>query len=351
MSPKKTAPTKGPKAKAAKQAAEPTNRRKSSKQPDESEKANSEGENNNNETVELAMPSAPSQPDSEVTAREQSALLNSLKYQLQSKKASEQHRKLAETLLQEYQGASRERKWEILADLKTRGLKNLSWYHETAESMVKRESTSSSCQEAMCTASRILEINGLKARDLTPGEQEVTLNDLLTESEGLYGHKRNVVAHPSNPLLHRYLYKWTTGKKHDDTHFKEDRVTSTSEMTNKKLGLMLSDERPAATPEATEGYKKFTTFNNQLKKKKMALSKALDNFDELVLFLPKPGSDNSELGGRVEALNAAAKEAREKLNEARVAIANGSQAGFFLISICVFCFCSYLCLTTGEEDG
>ena len=310
------------KAKQAKAKAAQTPRRKSTKQPDDFAAAKSEDEDKG---ALPSAPSAPSQASEAVSTREQSALLNSLKYQLHSKKSTPQHRQMAEAMLTEYQTATRERKWEILSDLKNRGLKNLQWYHETSEATVRQEGQKTGCQEGMLLGSKILELNGLSIRDLTPEEQATTLEDLLSESETLYGHNRNMVKHATDPLLHRYLYVWSTGKKTTEKHMKEDRMNSSAELPKGKLGLMLCDEEPAKAPEATESYKKFSSLMTQLKKKKMALSKCLDTFDELLLFLPQKGGDNAEVEERLEALQAAAKQARDKLNELRVAIANGSQ--------------------------
>ena len=164
-------------------------------------------------------------------------------------------------------------------------------------------------------------------RDLTPEEQETTLEDLLTESETLYGHKRNMVQHARNPLLHRYLYVYSnSGKKSQEMHMKEDKFSSSAEIAKSKLGLMLTDEVPGnAAPEATASYQKFTSLTTQLKKKKMALSKLCDAFDEMLLFLPALGGDKPEVEERLTALHAAAKNTRDKLNEVRVVIAQSSQ--------------------------
>ena len=132
-------------------------RRRTKKQPEETasdvpDNARSEGAGTAPEPEE---PAAPSQPSGSLSAREQNALLNSL--QLQSKKSSPQHRLMAENMLNEYQSATRERKWEILAELKDRGFKSLQWYHESQESTVKRNKEKTGCVEGMLTASKILD--------------------------------------------------------------------------------------------------------------------------------------------------------------------------------------------------
>ena len=42
---------------------------------------------------------------------------------------------------------------------------------------------------------------------------EATLKDLINESVTKFGHERKTVKHPSNPLLHRYMYIFDEGSK------------------------------------------------------------------------------------------------------------------------------------------
>lgn len=70
---------------------------------------------------------------------DQARLLTSLKYQVNAKKASPEHRQAAAKLLQEYQSADRKRKWQLLDALATKGLADLSWSHKTSETHAKKE--------------------------------------------------------------------------------------------------------------------------------------------------------------------------------------------------------------------
>ena len=70
---------------------------------------------------------------------DQARLLTSLKYQVNAKKASPEHRQAAAKLLQEYQSADRKRKWQLLDALATKGLADLSWSHKTSETHAKKD--------------------------------------------------------------------------------------------------------------------------------------------------------------------------------------------------------------------
>ena len=278
------------------------------------------------EAPQHSCPEAPasSRPDNiPVYAQgEQSALLNALKYQIASKKTSELHKKQAEKILDEYRGANKQRKFEILMEVRDKGVKNLSWYHESSESNLKREETTTATCDGMLLASKIFEVNGITPRDLTPEEQESVLQGLLGESEKLFGHQRMVVEH-TNPMLTRYFYKWNQFRQDIDTHGREERMTSSAEMKGSKLGHMLTDGPSEAAAQPSDSYLNWTSLGNAMKKVKMALTKSLEADEECQLFLPEEG--HGDLSERKKTLQEASTSARKMLNAVRLHLAKPPQ--------------------------
>ena len=80
---------------------------------------------------------------------------------------------------------------------------------------------------------------------LTEGEQALTLEDLLKESEDLYGHERNVVEHRTNPRLTRYFYRYGGGRK------RQTEIEDTKEWESKDEVVYVKEHLPRPSRKAT----------------------------------------------------------------------------------------------------
>ena len=277
-------------------------------------------DNNKMEDAPATHPPEESSGSVPLPAGEQSALLTSLKYQLQSKKSSPSHKETAQQLLTQYQQGNRQEKWKILSSLKANGLKSLAWAHTTSETEKKEDESISSTQEAMLTQSRILQINGLTMRDLSESEADELLEELLTEAETLYSYERNLVQHPRNSMLNRWLYKWAKGKVDMEKNSSTSEWTSQAALNKGKLPMLLDQGEKKEVDPTTESYRDFVALGNQVRKKKDGLSRALDNFEDLKIHIEQ--STLEDAARRKESLEAAGEAAKTKLAELRAYMAS-----------------------------
>ena len=68
----------------------------------------------------------------------------------------------------------------------------------------------------MFIGSAIPDMNGFAIAQLPHDVAGQLLHDLLIQGEQEFEYERKIVQHPSNPLLHKYLYKKNFGTDHED---------------------------------------------------------------------------------------------------------------------------------------
>ena len=287
--------------------------------------------------VQQMVPEQPSGSSKGILAKEQCALLTSLKYQTQSKKSSQQHKDSAQKLLDQYQAGTREQKWQILNDLKQNGLKSLNWTHSTMETTTKEEGSQSSTREGMLTSARILEINGFRSRDLLPEEAAETLEDLLQESEALYKHDRNTVKHKTNSLLDRHFYRWAEGRQELEKYNNSNAWSSAATTQSGKLNALLDKGGPQEKLQASDTFLDWTTLGTKLKKLKTTAMNALEAYEETVLFVKDHPDDKDET--RFKELTAAAEQLKKLQEALRKHLAETPQVSFFWGYYCYFPMC------------
>ena len=184
----------------------------------------------------------------------------------------------------------------------------------------RQSATRRTLWKGMFTAGQVLQAAGLTSRDLTEDEQAVTLEDLLKESEELYGHTRNVVEHATNPRLTRYFYRYGGGRK------RETEIEDTKEWESKgevlQLKELLPPEKGEAVPTESEGYKKWLSLGTRLKKQKQKLTSTEDLLAECVAKLRD--SQEEKADEQREKILAAQEEIRATLAELREHLALGN---------------------------
>ena len=248
-------------------------RRQNGKQPAQESQEMEPPETPTEESQAMPAPSSSSGKRSSETSR----LLTSLKYQVQKKKASAAHRQAAQEILDKYATAGNAaEKWALLEEVSQHGVEQLStWHHFRNERQAKKEIDSTETLEGMFTMGQILQAAGIVARDLTEEEQVQTLEDLLKESEDLYGHARNTVAHPANPRLTRHYYRWAKGRQRRSEVEDSKEWESKGEVTQLKE-LLPPDAPSEALPTQSAGYKAWTSLGTRLKKQKQKLTSVED---------------------------------------------------------------------------
>eukprot|EP00435_Cladocopium_sp_Y103_P045747 s1279_g13.t1 len=199
-----------------------------------------------------------------------SRLLTALKYQLVSKKTSQSHKDAARKLLEDYKKGDFKTKWDILESLTQKGFQDLSWTHCRSESSSKRETEKSEVLSGMMTRAKILELNGYNDQQMDNEEADELVEDLLVESEQLYGHSRNQVPH-KNPKLVRWYYKYNVGSTGSIEYATEDRVETYAEGKSQKFQKTLEDGSEAAESSSSGTFKTWSAMTAGLKKLKTQL--------------------------------------------------------------------------------
>ena len=213
---------------------------------------------------------------SNLTTFDAPRLLTALKYQVVSKKTSPTHKEAAQKLLEDYKNGDRKRKWEILESLTKKGYADLSWTHARSEATSRKESERSEVLSGMMTRAQILKLNGFDEQQCEDDMAKTLLEDLLQESESLYGHDRNEVLH-RNPMLNRYYYKHSNGTREAEEITKEDRVEAWAEQQSQKLNksLGLEDCREGGDG-SSDTFKAWSSMTANLKKLKTAMQTVED---------------------------------------------------------------------------
>lgn len=173
----------------------------------------------------------------------------------------------------------------------------------------------------MYTRSKIFQLNGFYA-ELEASRAQVLLEDLLAESEKLYGHSRNSVEH-ANPDLCRYFYKTHIGTKEGAEYTTENRWHSEAEVKGQKLTRMLGDEAAApSTVEASPTWHDWTALLSPLKK----LKGQLQSMEDQVLLCQSrlATSTHADAAQKKTDLQAAKESLQEILHELRMHLMTGT---------------------------